>query len=393
MKKIVLTSFMLIVVVLASLYSQDISANDAYVKAVTTKDPAQKYRLLKDFIAKYAGKGIQNENYAYAQLCLLPYSGKTASESIQYGEKALALGGLDDIINYQILVAVSGIYCQLGQNLEKANKYAMKAIQIAKDNKNKNLGSSNTVQWNQLIGAGYFVHGQILEKTEDLEGAVNSYISSYNILKNKQIAVSLRKTGKFLYDRKSYSNAEKAFKISYEALNDFASCTYYAKSLHRCGKKDLALKYYKEAYTKQKNGELAYNIGIILAEKVKSNSSVADEAIRYLLEASFLSASHSEKAMKLAEGIYFNKNKEYNEKVKQISEKNKKIEELTNSFNKRFGDKDEEDLSDDEKKEMESMLKQIESEHKAIEKLEVEQKVILDKFNSIIEQTKQRLGI
>jgi len=393
MKKTVVTSLILIALLFVSLYAQDTSANDAYVKAVTTKDPAQKFHLLKEFIDKYAGKGAQYENFAYAQLCLLPYSGKTASESIQYGEKALALGGLDDITKYQLHISISGIYSQLGQNLEKAKNNAMQAIQIAKTNKNKSSGSSNTVQWNQLLGAGYFAQGQALEKAGDLKGAVNSYISSYNILKNKQIAVSLKKIGKSLYDRKSYSDAEKAFQIACQDLNDFASFTYYAKSLHRTGKKDLAVKYYKQAYGKQKSGELAYNIGIILAEKVKSNPSIADEAMKYLLEASFLSPTHSKKAMELAESIYFNKNKEYNEKVEQISEKSKQLEELTGSFNKKFGDKDEEDLSDDEKKEMESMLKQIESEQKAIEKLQAEQKVILEKFNSLIEETKQRLGI
>ncbi len=99
--------------------------------------------------------------------------------------------------------------------------------------------------------------------------------------------------------------------------------------------------------------------------------------------------------MELAENLYFvaNKNLKYNEKVKELVDRGKKLEKLTNTFNKKFGEKDEEDLTDDEKKEMKVMLANIDAEKNAIAKLDAETKVALEKFKALIERTKKRLGI
>jgi endonuclease III len=155
------------------------------------------------------------------------------------------------------------------------------------------------------------------------------------------------------------------------------------------------LKYFKLAYGKQRNGEMAFYIGIILADKTKSNPSVSQEAMRYLLEASFLSAANSKKAMGLAESIFFTseRNTKYNQNVKELQKLSKKLESLTNKFNKKFEEKDEEDLSDAELKEMDNMLKDIEFEEMDIQKIKAEQKIVLENFNKLIEETKQRLGV
>lgn len=395
MKKTALITSILFFFTFLSLYAQNNPADEAYIKAVTTPDINQKVKLLKDYIAKYRGKGTKYENFVYANLCLIRYKGKTAKETINYGQKALALNGLDDLTKCQVYIQLSGIYSKLGQNLEKAKSYALQVIKIAKANKNKESSTASPAQWNKFIGAGYFAQGQALEKAKDLKGAVNSYINSYNILKNKQIAQILKKTGKSLYDFKFYTEAEKAFKIACNALKDFRSCTFYAKALYKNGKKEQALKYFKEAYAKQKSGEIAYNIGIILAGKAKKDPSLSQEAIKYLLEASFLSPKNSKNAMKLAENLFFvmNKNLNYNEKVQELAERNKKLGELTETFNKKFQDKAEEDLSDTEKKEMENLLANIKTEEKAIQKLEAEEKAALEKFNKLIEETKKRLHI
>ncbi|MBA7552802.1 hypothetical protein ES705_45378 [subsurface metagenome] len=155
------------------------------------------------------------------------------------------------------------------------------------------------------------------------------------------------------------------------------------------------MKYFKLAYGKQRSGEMAFYIGIILADKTRSNPSVSQEAIRYLLEASFLSAANSKKAMELAESIFFTseRNTKYNQNVKELQKLSNKLESLTNKFNKKFGEKDEEDLSDAELKEMDNMLKDIEFEEKDIQKIKAEQKIVLENFNKLIEETKQRLGV
>ncbi|NIO47993.1 MAG: hypothetical protein GTN73_00930 [Candidatus Aminicenantes bacterium] len=394
MKKTTLTTLIMILFISASLPAQT-PANDDYIKAMTTPNAAQRVKLLKEYLAKYAGKGTQYENFVYATLCVQNYAGKTVRETIDYGEKALALGGLDDLTKCNVLLTVSAVYSERGQNLEKAKNYASQVVQIAKANKNNKSSDATPEQWDKFIGAGYFTHGQALEKSKYLKEAVDSYINSYNILKNAQIANSLKKLGKSLYDIRFYKDAEKAFKIPVSVLKDFASYAFYAKALFKNKKKEEALKYFKLAYDKQKSGEMAFYVGIILADKAKSNPSVSQEAIRYLLDASFLSASNSKKAMELAESIFFHsdKNAKYNENVKEIQKKSKKLESLTETFNKKFGEKDEEDLSNAEKKEMDTMLEEIEAEEKAIKKLEAEQKIVLEKFNKLIEEAKQRLGL
>jgi len=394
MKKTALTTLIMILFISSSLPAQ-IDSNQDYIKAMTTSNASQKVKLLKEYLAKYAGKGTQYENFVYAALCVQNYADKTVRETIEYGEKALALGGLDDLTKCRVLITVSGIYSQRGQNLEKAKNYASQVVQIAKTNMNKQSTEATPEQWNKFIGAGYFTDGQALEKSKHLKEAVDSYINSYRILKNVQIANSLKKVGKDLYDIRFYKDAEKAFEIPVSVLKDFASYAFYAKTLYKNKKKEEALKYFKMAYGKQRSGEMAFYVGIILADKTKSNPSVSQEAIRYLLEASFLSAGNSKKAMELAESIFFtsDRNTKYNQNVKALQRLSKGLEDLTNKFNKKFGEKDEEDLSDAEKKEMNNMLKEIEFEEKDIQKLKAEQKIVLDNFNKLIEETKQRLGI
>ena len=383
MKRSVLTVITLTLLLVFPVLSQENSCDQAYIKAMTTADAGQRTQLLKDYLAQCSGKGSQYENFAYANLCVTPYSGKTAAETIEYGEKAITLGGLDDLMKFQVLVTVAVVYSQQGTNLAKAKNYAQQAIQLGKSQDN-----------NQLVGAGYYVQGQVQQKSNDLKGASNSYISAYNILKNKQIANDLKKVAKGLYDAKAYADAAKAWKVCVGVVNNYACVVYLANSLNRSGQKDEALTYYKQAYTTQKKGDVAYNIGVLLASKSNSNNNGSSEAITYLLDASFLSQANSKKAMDLAQRLYFNHEVPgYNEKIKDLSDRSTKLETLTNGFNEKFGEKDEEDLSDAEKVEMEKILKQIETEQKAIEKLQAEQQQALEKFNALIEQTKKRLGI
>jgi DNA-binding transcriptional regulator YiaG len=69
------------------------------------------------------------------------------------------------------------------------------------------------------------------------------------------------------------------------------------------------------------------------------------------------------------------------------------MEDLTNKFNKKFGEKDEEDLTDAERRDMKDMLKEIEFEEMDIKEIRAEQQVVLDEFNRLIQATKTRLGV
>jgi tetratricopeptide (TPR) repeat protein len=377
------------------LAAQTNECDETYIKAMTAQSPAQRAQLLKDFLAKCAGKGSQYENFAYANLSLVEYPGKTPKDAIDYGEKALAVGGLDNVTKCQVLVQLSALYSQAGQNLEKAKSYASQVVEIAKGAKAKEPAAESAAQWNQFIGAGYYTLGQAQAKAKDYKGAVDSYLSSYNLLKNPKIMAGIKKLGKMLYDAKDYAGAEKAFKAAYTVTKDYDSTLLYAMSLYRNNRNGESLGYFKEAYAKQKSGEVAYDIGIILAKEAKTNPALAPEAIRYLLEASCTYPAQSQQAMKLAENLFFlsNKDLKYNETVTQIQEKDKKIEELTNAYNTKFGGKEEEDLSDAEKQEMKTLLANIETEKKALEKLQAEQTMAIAKFNKLLEDTKLRLGI
>jgi tetratricopeptide (TPR) repeat protein len=392
MRKTAIASTILFIFACSGLAAQN-SSNDAYIKAMTTADPAQKAQLLKDYIAN--NPGSQYENFACAELCTLPYSGKTQKETIEYGERALALGGLDDLKKSQVLIILAGVYISQGQNLPKASSYASQVVQIAESNKNKNSDLAPAATWNQLIGAGSYAQGQALEKTKNYNGAVDAYIKSYDILKNPQIMNDLKRLGKMLYDGKAYSDAEKALKVAATGAKDFASVYLYAKALHRNGKEEDALVYYKQAFLKQKNGEVAFNIGIILAKKAEKNAAFMDEALTYLLDASFLSEANSQKAMQMAESLYFlsKKDLKYNDKVKELQELTKDLEELTATFNKKFGEKEEEDLSESEKQEMKKMLEEIETKQAEQKKLEAETTAALEGFQQLVEKTKVRLGI
>ncbi|MFC2158611.1 hypothetical protein ACFLT9_12310 [Acidobacteriota bacterium] len=396
MKKTLLTLLALIFAFTSLLPAQNAEADQAYIKAVTTQDPVQKVRLMKDYVNKYGGQGTKYENFVYGNLCIIPSNEISSIERINYGEKAISLGNLEEMLFFQVYLTVSGLYSQSGQNLDKAKAHAQKAVQMAKSARSKATEPANKNQWGQLVAAAEFTGGQAMEKGGDPKGALKSYISAYNTLKNPQILASIKKIGKSLYDTKQFKDAEQAFALTSKIDKDYANIAYYARCLHRNGKKNEAVVQYKQAYNKQKSGDLAYNIGILLAGQVKSNPAVSNEAIQYLLDAAFLSKANTEKAMTLAQGLFFNsanKNLQYNEKVQELTARSKKLNDMTEAFNTKYGEKDEEDLSDAEKKEMETELANIDAEKKALDRLQTETSAALEKFNQAIEAAKKRLGI
>jgi len=390
MKNTAFIAIALMLFAFSPLQAQD-PANDEYIKAMTSNDTGERVRLLKDWLNKYGDTGHQYENFANATICTAQYTGKTAADAIKYGEKALSVGGLDDSTLAQVLVTLSSVSLQ--QSPSKARNYATQLIETANAAKGKKEQAGQAQVWNQLIGAGYYIQGEAFKKENNAKNALDAYQKSYTILKSKEIATAMAQLGKTLYDNKDYANAERAFKVAVPVLGDFGSVTLYAKTLHRAGKKTEALKYYKESYKKRKTGEVAYNIGLLMAPQAQSDAATAQETIQYLLDASFLSRANSEKAMKMAEGLYFHHTPEYNRKVQEIQAKMPDLEALTKEYNDKFGEKDEDDLTRAEKSEMDSLLGLIEIEQKIIEGLQAEQQAALGKFTQLVEQTKQKLGV
>jgi tetratricopeptide (TPR) repeat protein len=392
MKKVVLGMIALILACGGLALAQS-ECDQLYIKAMSANSPAERATLLKDFLAKCGGKGNQYENFANANLCLIPHPGKTAQETINYGEKALQLGGLDDLTKCQVLTTLADVYVK--QNPDKAKAYANQVIEAARAAKAKESEAANATQWNRLIGAGYYALGQAQEKAKDNKSAIDSYLNSYDILKNAKIIAEIKKVGKAAYEAKAYADAEKAFRAAYQANpKDTESLALVARCLYNTGRTDEALTMMKESYAKNKNGDMAYNIGITLAKQAgSSNPALNAEALRYLVEAGLTSPTYSKKAMELAQSMFLGADKEWNNRVKAIQESTKLIEDWTKTFNSKFEGKNVDDLSSDQKREFRRLNENIEKENKILEKLQTEQKSTQGKFQKLIDEAKSRLGI
>lgn len=389
MKKVVLGTLALILLLGRLAIAQN-ECDQLYVKAMTANSAPERATLLKDFLAKCGGKGNQYENFANAYLCILS---KTEQDIVNYGEKALQLGGLDDLVKCQVLTNLAAVYAK--NNPDKAKNYATQIIDIAKAAKAKESEAANAAQWNNLIGGGYYVLGQAQEKAKDNKSAIDSYLNSFNILKNAKIIAEIKKVGKAAYEAKAYADAEKAFRAASQANpKDTESLALVAQCLYRAGKTDEALTMMKESYAKNKNGDMAYNIGIILAKQAgSSNPALHTESLRYLVEASLLSPTYSKKASELAQSMFLGADKEWNNRVKSIQESTKLIEDWTKTFNSKFEGKNVDDLTSDQKREFRRLNENIEKENKILEKLQAEQKFTQDKFQKLINEAKARLGM
>lgn len=367
-------------------------ADEAYIKAMTVQDNCEKVKLLKDFINQYAGKGSQYENYAYAYLCLLPCPSKSLQESLNFGEKALSLGGLDTTVKSSLMIFLANNFIAQGQNLDKAKNYAGQLIELGKTEKTKEGAVPD--KWNKIIAAGYYILGSAAEKAKDTATAVKAYLDAYTLSKDKSIMISLRKMGKTFADAKNYAEAEKVYRSIYNQTKDPNDARLLGQLLNRAGKNGEALSLLKEAYSKKRTGEVAFSIAVILANKAKTDPALVNEAVRYSLEAAFLPNPNSEQAMKMAESMFFTMNKDlkYNETVLAIQNKVKELEELTKIFNERFGGKNEEDLTDKDKKKMQEFQADIDTLQAEIDKLKKQQEAAIAKFNQLVEETKHRVG-
>jgi tetratricopeptide (TPR) repeat protein len=389
MKKAILSAIVAAIFLSGGAYGQS-ESDQAYIKAMTANTPAERVTLLKDFLAKYAGKGSQYENFANANLCLIGWQGKTEQETIGYGEKALALGGLDNVVKCQVMMNVADQFNKQGQG-DKAKSYASQLIQAATEAKAKEPEAAN---WNAMIGAGHYLTAQALDKAKDVKGALASYMTSYGILKDAKILADVKKLAKALYDAKNYADAEQAFRTLAQANpKDAESQALIAQCLYKAGKVDEAMALWKESFAKSKSGDLAYNIGITLAKEAKTNPAVTNDAIRYLLDAAFLSPAKSKEARALAESLYFSSDKEWNNRVKLMQESKALIDDWVKTINTKFGDKSEEDLTPDQKREYRKIKESIDKEQKVLDDLNAKQKAGVEGFNKILEGEKQKLGI
>lgn len=388
MKKAILT--LLVLTFICGICLAQDPGDEAYIKAMQANTPAERATLLKDFLAKYGGQGNKYENYANANLCTIGWQGKTDQETLNYGEKALTLGGLDDIMKCQVLMSLSFTYTKQGQNYDKAKVYANQIIQIATAAKSK---EPEAAHWNRMIGAGHYLIAQAQHKSRETRAAIDSYINSHTILKDPKILGDLKKLAKDLYDAKAYGDAGRVFRFLVQANpTDAESQTLIAQCLYKEGKTDEAMTMWKEAFGKSKSADLAYNIGITLAKEAKANPALLNDAIRYLIDAALLSAKYKD-AMGMAENLFLGHDKEYNNRVKLMQESKQLIDEWIKTINTKFGNKSEDELSSDEKREYRKIKENIDKEQKTLDDLQAKHKASTEGFTRILAEEKQKLGV
>ncbi len=106
---------------------------------------------------------------------------------------------------------------------------------------------------------------------------------------------------------------------------------------------------FKDMYAKNKTGAMAYNIGIMLANEAKTNPALTEDAVDFLLDASFLdpkrrsSARTSPGRCSSARTRNGTAGSSWPKKARPSS----RIGPTT--INKKFGEKSEEELTPDEK--------------------------------------------
>ena len=282
MRKTVLT-IIAIAFALSGLAQAQSECDTLYIKAMQANAPAERAKLLKDFLASCSGKGSQYEGFANAFLCTGQFP-KTDQEALSYGEKALALGGLDETIKSEVIMTLAAVFNKTG-NVEKTKTYAQQLIQVGTEGKAKQPEGAG---WNKLIGIGHFLLGQAKQKSNDVAGALESYQSAYGLLNDTAILVEVKKMGKGFMDAKKYAEAEKVYRYLAGTGKDPDSIRIVADILAQTGRKGEALQMFKDMYAKKKTGDMANNIGILLAQESKTNPAVIPEAVNYLLEASLL---------------------------------------------------------------------------------------------------------
>ncbi|MDD8025579.1 MAG: hypothetical protein PHI34_03620 [Acidobacteriota bacterium] len=393
MKKAVLTAVVLSVLLGGVAFAQS-DADQAYIKAMTANSPQEKANLLKAYISAYAGKGGQYDSFAYAY-CFqaMVQSGKIDAEALSYGEKAMTFSGLDDTLKGQTLMQLASVYAKSAQTAEKAKAFANQLIQHAAAAKNK--ADANPAVWNQMTGAAHYVIGQASLAAKDYKGAVDAYFQAYNILKKAEILGEIKKAGKSLYDAKNYAEAEKLYRATYDVLKDGESLSFLSQSLYKQGKSTEALAMFKEGYAKNRTGEMAYNIGLVLAKEAKTNPAATNDAIRFLLDAGILgtkNAKQAQQAVEIAQNLFFSQDKEWNNRVKAIQESNKLTEEWTKTLNTKFGEKSEDDLTSDEKREFRRLNENLEREKKIVSGIQGQQKATMDAFQALVNEAKRRNG-
>jgi tetratricopeptide (TPR) repeat protein len=382
MRKTLWTTVTLIFLLTGLLAAQ--TADEEYLKAMQLSDKCQQVQALDAYITKYAGQGGQYDVYAYAYYCLTHCPSKNAQKAIEYGEKALTMGGIDDSIKLGIVVTIPSLYAGMGQT-DKAKAAAQRLIDMGK-------ASTDHASGVKLQASGHVLIGTFAEKAGDYGAAAASYITAYGILKDPSISKQLNNLASTLYKSQRYVEAEKVFREFYAADQGPESASLLAQTLYKEGKVDDALAIYREAYARKKNANLALNIAVILNKEAKAKPSLKPQAIEAWIEAGLLNPAKQKDFFQAAQNLYISNSPDLADINSKIEEHSKAIVDLTKTYNDKYGSKGDDELTGPEKVSMKKLTDAIESEKQAIEKIRASQTGVLDKFNQLVAQVRAKLG-
>jgi tetratricopeptide (TPR) repeat protein len=360
------------------------SADEEYLTAMQKQDPCQKAQALDAYITKYAGQGTTNEHWAYAYYCLTPCASTPAQKAAEYGEKALAMPGLDNDTKTKLMVAVPQYYYKAGLT-DKAEAATRKLIDYGK-------GLSEGKSGVQLQAAGYVMIGQAAEKAGDYGKATQSFITAYRLLPDPGISKLLNGLANDLYNQKKFAEAEQVFRQFYAADKGPESAMLLGQTLYKQNKVDEALAIYKEGFAIKKTPPLALNIAIILNKEVKAKPALTNEAINALIEAALLNPKESKNLLGQAQNLFVGQDKELASSYAKIDEHRKAIEEFNKTIDSKFAGKTMDELSDSDKRLLKTLNDNIEAENQAIAQIQAGQKGVLDKFNALVAQVRARMG-
>ncbi len=324
-----------------------------YGNAMRMASAAERIKALENYLVKY--QTSEYHKYVYVQLTSDYFNQANYQKAFEFAKKAEGFLDESEFKSRAELYLVFGIYYLDQKNQDKALDYAEKIL---------SLGAGKEKEW-----------GALLSSAKELKKRATG--SSPSPLKN---AIAL-------YNKQDYLGAEKEFAELYKTnKTNFEIVNLYAKSLEKNKKTDLALEKFKEANKLKPDGLIAYNIGIILARK-----KLVNEAVGYFIQASILSPEKSKNAMELAQGLFFSNYKDaetgfsYNELIQKSQEMTNKLNGLTTEFNKKYGNKDEEEV---DKAQMDADSKKIESLKKELDKFSAKLQKAIDEFNKLVNQYK-----
>jgi tetratricopeptide (TPR) repeat protein len=360
------------------------SADEEYLKAMQLSDKCRQIQALDAYITQYAGKGGQYDAYAYAYYCLTPCPTKNAQKAIDYGEKSLTMGGIDESVKLQIIGTIPSLYASLGQ-MDKAKAAVQRIIDLGKASSDPKISA-------ELQARGYLALGQFSERAGDYAAAASSYITGYSILKDPNILKQFNILAATLSKAQKYAEAEKVFREFYAADKGPESASFLAQTLYKEGKVDEALGIYREAYAKKKTANLALNIAVILNKEAKVRPSLKPQAIEAWIEAGLLNSAKQKDFFQAAQNLYISDSPDLAAINTQIEEHNKNITEMTKTYNDKYGSKSDDDLTGPEKVSMKKLNNAIESEKQAIEQIKAQQKGVFEKFNQLVAQVRAKLG-